>query len=112
MTRQSLSRRSFLKSAGAGAALASPAFAATGARERINIGLIGTGGRCRHLMQALAKVPNTRMAALCDIYEPHLEQAQKLAAPDAATFRDYHQLLNRKDIHAVLIASPDHWHVP
>jgi predicted dehydrogenase len=63
-------------------------------------------------MQALARVPNTRMTALCDIYEPNLEQAQKLADPAATTFRDYHQLLARKDVHAVLIASPDHWHVP
>jgi predicted dehydrogenase len=52
------------------------------------------------------------MTALCDIYEPHLEQARKLADANATTFRDYHQLLARKDIHAVLIASPDHWHVP
>jgi predicted dehydrogenase len=108
----SLSRRSFL-TATAASAVALPASAQpVGANERINIGLIGTGGRCRHLMQALARVPNTRMSALCDIYEPHLAQAQKLAAPNAATFRDYHDLLNRKDIHAVLIASPDHWHVP
>src|SRR5438874_12363883 len=105
-----LSRRNFLATSAATVAATSaltlPASAQPlGANERVNIGLIGTGGRCRHLMQALAKVPNTRMTALCDIYEPHLEQAQKLAAPDAATFRDYHQLLNRKDIHAVLIAS-------
>jgi predicted dehydrogenase len=116
MSKASLSRRSFLTASAASAAasaLALPASAQpVGANERINIGLIGTGGRCRHLMQALAKVPNTRMAALCDVYEPNLEQAQKLAAPDAATFRDYHQLLNRKNIQAVLIASPDHWHVP
>src|SRR5438067_3924224 len=111
MSQSFLSRRSFLASTAATAAASSLALPASaqplGANERVNIGLIGTGGRCRHLMQALAKVPNTRMTALCDIYEPHLEQAQKLAAPDAATFRDYHQLLNRKDIHAVLIASPD-----
>src|ERR1700731_307197 len=115
--RNSLSRRSFLTSSAATVASASaltlPASAQpVGANERINIGLIGTGGRCRHLVQALAKVPNTRMTAPCDVYEPNLEQAQKLAAPNAVTFRDYHQLLARKDIHAVLIASPDHWHVP
>jgi predicted dehydrogenase len=116
MTKSTLSRRSFLTATAATAAASSLTLPASaqpvGANERINIGLIGTGGRCRHLMQALVKVPNTRMTALCDIYEPHLEQAQKLAAPNAATFRDYHQLLARKDIHAVLIASPDHWHVP
>src|SRR5437660_8017964 len=99
MPASSLSRRGFLTTsaaATAASALALPASAQpVGANERINIGLIGTGGRCRHLMQALAKVPNTRMTALCDVYEPNLAQAQKLAAPNAATFRDYHQLLGR-----------------
>jgi predicted dehydrogenase len=116
VSNSSLSRRSFLSASAATAAasaLTLPASAQPiGANERINIGLIGTGGRCRHLMPALAKVPNTRMTALCDVYEPNLEQAQKLADPNATTFRDYRRLLERKDIHAVLIASPDHWHVP
>ena len=108
-----LPRRRFIQAAAAASALALPASAkALGANERLNIGLIGTGGRCRHLMQALAKVPNTRMMALCDVYEPHLEQAQKLADPKATTYRDYHELLRNKEVHAVLIASPDHWHVP
>src|SRR6266446_268401 len=99
MPSPSFSRRSFLAaSAATAAASALPASAQpVGANERINIGLIGTGGRCRHLMPALAKVPNTRMIALCDVYEPNLEQAQKLAEPKAFTTRDYHALLARKD---------------
>jgi predicted dehydrogenase len=110
-----VSRRSFLSTSAAGAglaALAGPTVAGQGANERLNIGLIGTGGRCRHLMQALARVPNTRMAALCDVYEPNLDLARKLADPKAFTTRNYHEILKRKDIDAVLIASPDHWHVP
>src|SRR6516162_2168832 len=63
-------------------------------------------------MQALAKVPNTRMTAVCDVYEPHMDQARKLADPKAFATRNYPEILKRKDIHAVLIASPDHWHVP
>jgi predicted dehydrogenase len=108
------SRRSFLKtSVVAASALSLPASAqVAGANERINIGLIGTGGRCRHLMGALARIPNARMAALCDIYEPNLEQARRLADPRAFVTKDYHELLGRNDIQAVLIASPDHWHVP
>ena len=97
-----LSRRKFL-TASATVATAStltlPASAQpVGANERLNIGLIGTGGRCRHLMGALAKVPNTRMMALCDVYEPNLELAQKLADPKtnirlgARYLRDLHQL--------------------
>ena len=114
MKAASLSRRSFLGSAAATGALAMalPGAQPQGANERINIGLIGTGGRCRHLMQALAKVPNTRMTAVCDVYEPHMDQARKLADPKAFATRNYPEILKRKDIHAVLIASPDHWHVP
>jgi predicted dehydrogenase len=115
--RTTCSRRKFLSTTAATAlatsALTLPASAQpVGANERINIGLVGTGGRCRHLMAALAKVPNTRMTALCDVYDPNLELAQKLAEPKAFTTRDYHALLARKDVQAVLIASPDHWHTP
>jgi predicted dehydrogenase len=116
MPANSLTRRSFLHAtaaAGTVSALALPASAQVqGANERLNIGLVGTGGRCRHLMGALAKVPNTRMAAVCDVYEPHLDLARKLADPKATAYRDYRRLLENKDLHAVLIASPDHWHVP
>jgi predicted dehydrogenase len=106
-------RRSFLKiSAAAGAAaLSGPSIGAQGANERINIGLIGTGGRCRHLMPSLAKVANVNIAVLCDVYEPNLDLARKLA-PKAAVTSDYRAVLNNKDIQAVLIATPDHWHVP
>src|SRR5262245_36194977 len=75
-----VSRRSFLKPSAAGAAaLGAPALGAQGANERLNVGCIGTGGRCRALMQSLAKVPNVRIAAVCDVYEPHLDLARKLA---------------------------------
>jgi predicted dehydrogenase len=116
MANKHLSRRAFLQttaSVGTVSALALPASAQVqGANERISIGLIGTGGRCRHLMGALAKVPNTRMAALCDVYEPNLDLARKLADPKATGYRDFRRLLDNKDLQAVLIASPDHWHVP
>ncbi len=110
-----VSRRSFLKISAAtatAAALVAPAVNVLGANERLNIGLIGTGGRCRRLMQSLAQIPNVRMTALCDVYEPNLDLARKLADPKAFTTRDYRQLLARKDIQGVLIATPDHWHVP
>ncbi|MBM4071422.1 MAG: Gfo/Idh/MocA family oxidoreductase [Planctomycetes bacterium] len=116
-SKASISRRTFLgaSAAAGGAALALPAASAAqvnGANERINVGLIGTGGRCRHLMPALARVPNVRITALCDVYEPNMDLARKLADPKAFTTRNYHEILKRKDIDAVLIASPDHWHVP
>jgi predicted dehydrogenase len=78
----------------------------------LQIGCIGTGGRCQRLMQSLQQIPQVRLAAVCDIYEVRLEQARKLADPKAFVTRHYHELLDRKDIDAVVIGSPDHWHVP
>lgn len=109
-------RRSFMQTATAStlgaAALGAPAANVLGANEVLNVGLIGTGGRCRRLMQALAKVPNVRMAAVCDVYEPNLDLARKIADPKAFATANYHEVLRRKDIDAVLIGAPDHWHVP
>jgi len=106
-------RRSFLKTSAAGvAALTLPAVNVLGANETLNVACIGTGGRTRHLMKALAKVPNVRMAAICDVYDPFLDEGRKLADPKAFTSRSYKEILDRKDIDAVLIGTPDHWHVP
>jgi predicted dehydrogenase len=75
------------------------------------VGLIGTGGRCRALMKSLARVPDVRLAAVCDVYDTHLDLARKLADPRALATKKYKEVLDRKDIDAVLIGSPDHWHV-
>ena len=65
-----------------------------------------------HLMKALVQVPGVRIAAVCDVYDAHLHASQKLADSKAITSKHYREILDRKDIDAVLIASPDHWHVP
>jgi len=110
-----LSRRSFVKTSTAtalgAAALGAPAANVLGANDVLNIGLIGTGGRCRRLMQSLAQIQGVRMAAVCDVYEPNLDLARKIADPKAFATASYHEILRRKDIDAVLIGSPDHWHV-
>ncbi len=82
------------------------------ANETLNIGCIGTGGRCRSLMRTIKKVPGVRLAAVCDIWDDHLEKGRELADPEAFTSKHYHDLLESKDIDAVIIGSPDHWHVP
>ncbi len=110
------SRRQFLNTSAVAAAgltaFGAPAFQARGANEALNIGLIGVGGRCRHLVQSLVKVPDVRIAAVCDIYAVHLEAGKKLADEKAFATRCYQEILDRDDIDAVLIATPDHWHVP
>lgn len=108
------SRRWFLqRSAATGLlALALPTHKAFGANERLNIGAIGTGGRCRMLMQTVAKIPSTRLSAVCDIYQVHLQKGREIADPQAFSTGQYKALLDRKDVDAVVIGSPDHWHVP
>jgi predicted dehydrogenase len=112
MSHAHVSRRSFLQSSAAGLAFAVPAVNVLGANENLNVALIGTGGRCRALMKSLATVPNVRLAAVCDVYDAHLEQGRKLADPKAFATKKYQEVLERKDIDAVLIGAPDHWHVP
>jgi predicted dehydrogenase len=107
-----LHRRSFLKSSAATAALAVSAANVRGANDTLNIACIGTGGRCQHLMKALTKIPNVRIAAVCDIWDVHLNQGRKLADAKAFATKHYKEILDRKDIQAVLIGAPDHWHVP
>ena len=99
-------RRTFLVSAGATALASSTVW---GANDTINVACIGTGGRCRTLMKSLAKVPGVRMTAVCDIWEKALAEGKALADPKAITSTKFQELLDRKDIDAVLIGSPDHW---
>ena len=107
------SRRSFFLAAGSAAiAVAGSSATAFAANETINVGCIGTGGRCRTLMKSLVKVPGVRLAAVSDIWDYSFEEGKKLADPKAFATRSFEELLARKDIDAVLIGSPDHWHVP
>src|SRR4051812_17786504 len=111
-------RRAFLGDAGrygAGALLAASSVESArsyAANDTLNVGCIGTGGRCQALMKSLVRVPNVRIVSVCDIYEPHLDKARNLADPKASVLKSYRELLERKDVDAVLIGAPDHWHVP
>jgi predicted dehydrogenase len=103
------SRRTFLGTAAA-AVLAAPRAAA--ANETIQVGCIGTGGRCRQLLPALKRLSGVRIVALCDVNDTALDDTRSMVEPDVFVTKRYKELLERKDIQAVLIASPDHWHVP
>jgi predicted dehydrogenase len=101
-------RRQFIRAAAA----ASLPSRILGANERIRVGVIGTGGRGRLLMRLINQCPNVEMAAVCDVYEPRRKQAKEKDAPRAAEFGDYRQVPDQKDIDAVVIATPNHWHTP
>jgi predicted dehydrogenase len=110
-----LDRRQFLAAGGAAAFSTLSLESARGyqANDTLNVACIGTGGRCRRLMGRLATIPNVRIAAVCDVWDHHLAEGAKLADPKAIKEdTDYRKLLDRSDIDAVVIGSPDHWHVP
>ncbi|HLJ09930.1 MAG TPA: Gfo/Idh/MocA family oxidoreductase [Planctomycetaceae bacterium] len=111
-------RRGFLEAAGAAASanillgLAAESSAGFAANDTLNVACIGTGSRCRHLMKSLREIPDVRIAAVCDIFDVNLAEGAKLADPKAVQATNFHELLARRDIDAVLIGTPDHWHVP
>jgi predicted dehydrogenase len=107
-------RRAFLQaSAAAGLAVVGvSANYAKDANDTIQVGLIGCGGRCGALVQSLLKIPKVHVAAVCDVWDVNLAKAQKWGDGKQGATKDYKAVLDLKDIDAVLIATPDHWHVP
>ncbi|MGQ9591830.1 MAG: Gfo/Idh/MocA family protein [Planctomycetota bacterium] len=107
-------RREFLRrSAAAAGALALPAIhpgELRGANERIAMGAIGCGGQGTGDMNALKGSGEVEYAAVCDVYAPNRERARAMNGPSCAGYNDFRELLDRRDIDAVSIATPDHWH--
>jgi predicted dehydrogenase len=121
------SRRAFLKEtmgAGAGAASllagASSAASATrvlGTNDRIRVGLIGCGGMGRSNLRDFVKTPGVECVALCDVDDAQVAKTQKeiLGADGVGQkaeleTRDFRRVLDRKDVDAVIVGTPDHWH--
>jgi predicted dehydrogenase len=102
-----MQRRQFI---GAAAASALSVGKVLGANERVRVGLIGCGGRGTFVAQEMAKVPNVEFVAACDVYEPNAAAAREWFGPACRTHGDFREVLDRKDVDVVLIATPDHWH--
>ncbi len=100
-----------------------------GSNEKIRMGFIGIGNRGSQLLNLFMLQPDNEVAALCDIYEPYLQRNRNAVDPrylktipgqipkmnenfskPPKTYKDYRKLLDNKDIDAVCIATPDHWH--
>jgi len=120
-----ISRRNFVGSTAAGAAALTviPAFsfAANAGTDKIRLGYIGTGIQSHGLLKNLSKCPETVVMACCDVVSTKLDkfkgEAQALndekykgEKHEVTGYRNYRELLERKDIDAVVIATPDHWH--
>jgi predicted dehydrogenase len=121
------SRRNFIKkfaAASAAVAVGSNVFAAENKNvyfeklkrtpfspnDKINIALIGAGGMGTQDVITALKTPNIKIVAVCDLYDGRLKDAKTKWGADLYTTRHYKEILNRKDVDAVIIATPDFWH--
>lgn len=107
-------RRDFLKCSLAGAGVLASG-RAMGANDRINVGMIGLGGRGSYLfdmvLHRVAEKSDVQVAALCDPYQARLSKAAT-KVPAAKTYTHHQELLAHPGLNAVVIATPDHWHAP
>jgi len=120
MSATNASRRDFLKIASAG--VATTALTATassyagilGANDRVRVGICGVRGRGNDHIHGFSKVAGTELAALCDVDEnvsrQRVGQIEKMGLPKPKTYVDIRKLLEDKEIDAISIATPNHWH--
>ena len=126
-----MQRRDFIK-AGAAAVAAVPSITRAIGRDKIRMGFIGVGNRGTQVMRVFQQQPDVEVTALCDCYEPYLMRDQSAVdpkfyeygiggavpkfgksdefGPEVKRYSDYRKLLEDKNVDAVMIATPDHWH--
>lgn len=114
-----IDRREFVASASAGAIAAITASSSCSQTkapsDRLRLGLIGCGERGRRLIEVFARYPDVDIPVLADVIEPRMAQAAEIlttvfSRPQPDQLIDYREILDRADIDAVVIATPDHWH--
>jgi predicted dehydrogenase len=103
------SRRQFLKES-ASLLLSTGALPAFAANDTIRIGVIGMGIMGFNDVSTALKVPGVEWVAACDLYTGRLQRAKEVHGQDLFTTRHYQEILDRKDIDAVIIATSDNWH--
>ena len=123
----STARRSFLRtSTAASAAMALPTIipanalglqGATAASERVTLGVIGIGPRCTYDMKSILQFKDVRCIAIADVQASRRDAGKRLVDEhygneDCDLHRDFRELLDRKDIDAVIVATGDRWHAP
>jgi predicted dehydrogenase len=110
-----MNRRTFLKgiaqtSVSISAVSAWSAERARGANDRVNVALIGCGGRGNTVGKLMKAVAGVEFVALCDVYDAQFANTREWAGARCKMVKDFRRVLEMKDVDALLIATPDHWH--
>lgn len=106
-------RRHFLSQAAGASALALTARSYSqinGANNRVRMALAGCGTRGLYVAKLMRKAPNVEYAAVCDVYQRNALEAKAWAGEQADAYGDFRRALDRDDIDAIHVATPDHWH--
>jgi predicted dehydrogenase len=107
-----MKRRDFIKRVAQSGAVVSALSAqrVLGANDRLGIGIIGFGLIGRLHARNFHSLPGARVVAIADVYQPRLDAAVDSIGGDVARYRDFRSLLEDKNVDAVVVATPDHWH--
>jgi len=112
----SIDRRTFLATGAAGVMgtrsllnAQSTSSRVMGANDRVRIGVLGTGRQGTSDLRAHMALADVDIVAICDVYKPNLERAASVAKT-AEQYGDFRRVLDRKDVDAVIVGAPDHWH--
>ncbi len=123
-TRRDFIRQAMVSAAGLSLGSLIPSFATggpasgsvIGANDRIRIGVIGVNSRGRALASGFARMKGSEVTHLCDVDSKALERTQgdifKITGKKPKGYKDMRKMLEDKDVDAVVIALPDHWHAP
>ena len=106
-----ITRREFTRTLAAVSTTAAlSSFRVLGANDRVRLGFIGLGNRGDQVLDGFLKHPDAEVVATCDICPPYLDFAAQKIGTSHKRFKDYRKLLELKDVDAVVISTPDHWH--
>jgi predicted dehydrogenase len=106
-----LTRRTFAKAlTAAGVSTALNSLRVMGASDRVRLGFIGPGNRGDQVLDGFLSQQDCEVVAVCDLYQPYMDFASRKIGKNPRQFKDYRKMLDLKDVDAVVIATPDHWH--
>ncbi|HBY60366.1 MAG TPA: hypothetical protein DEH78_11120 [Solibacterales bacterium] len=105
-----MTRRTLLRTTAAAPVAAGQAQTAAPASDRIGVAVIGCGGMGRMDLGDFKLNPDVEIVAVCDVSAPNARQAAQMAGPKTKVVEDFRRVLDDRDVDAVVIATPDHWH--